>query len=35
MNHEDKKKLWSWVVQTIIAALTALATAFGMVSCIG
>lgn len=34
MNKEQKQKLWAWLVQTLISALTALATAFGMVSCV-
>ena len=34
MTQEQKRKLWSWIVQTVISALTALATAFGMTSCI-
>ena len=33
MDKETKKKIWSWIVQTVISALTALATAMGMVSC--
>ncbi|MBR3068361.1 MAG: smalltalk protein [Prevotella sp.] len=35
MDKETKKRIWSWAVQALIAALTALATALGITSCIG
>lgn len=35
MDKDTKKKVWTWLVQTVIAALTALATALGITSCIG
>ena len=35
MDKETKKRIWSWAVQTLIAALTALATALGITSGIG
>jgi len=30
-----KKETWKFVIQTILAVLTAIATSFGITSCIG
>jgi len=30
-----KKETWKFIIQTILAVLTALATSFGVTSCIG
>ena len=35
MTPDQKRKLWMWLIQTIISAITALAAAFGFTSCMG